>query len=112
MPSLVSIGSTRLLRPLTPLSLLAAFALSAAHAQDAGPLPEANDHVLDSPKTEHPQTPPPPQAPAPIERHDAPTPLTYDKTIFQTQLDPAQLAYFRGFDGAPASDLYHDKQFR
>lgn len=93
---------------LPSLLLLIAASLSAPslQAQDPGPLPEADVHHSTQ------RTPAPEQPPAPIERHDAPTPLPYDKAIFLTQLDPALLSHLTSFDGAPTADLYHDKQFR
>jgi hypothetical protein len=77
----------RLLRPLTA-SFSLAFALCLApigilQAQQAG-------------------SPPQPQAPA----------SNYDKALFQKPVPADQLTFLRRFDGAPAEDLYRDKQFR
>ncbi|HLI77099.1 MAG TPA: hypothetical protein VKV02_09150 [Acidobacteriaceae bacterium] len=102
-------GSPSINRQFRPLVGLLLFLLSvlvplSAFAQDPGPLPEASDHVLDHAQAQQP--------PAPVERRDAPTPVPYDKSIFLTPLDPAQLTALRSFGGAPARDLFHDKQFR
>ena len=112
MPSPVSIGS-RLRRPAarTLVLLLAFVALAptrALHAQEA----PTTDAPPARPLSAQPKQAEPQQPPAPIERHDAPAPVPYDKSIFLTALDPAPLASLRSFDGAASSELFHDKQFR
>ena len=107
MPSSVPLRTTtRLPVLLLPIALIC---LGVGHARaQEGPLPEASEHV---PPPTHPQTAPQ-QPPAPIERHDAPTPVPYDPAIFDRRLDPALLSGLRNFDGAPTAELYRDKQFR
>ena len=54
------------------------------------------------------QTAPPPQ-----QQQAPPAPGSkYDKALFQKPVPADQLAFLHQFDGAPAEDLYRDKQFR
>ena len=54
------------------------------------------------------QTAPPPQ-----QQQAPPAPGSkYDKALFQKPVPADQLAFLHHFDGAPAEDLYRDKQFR
>ena len=59
------------------------------------------------PPDQRPRNPPPQPPP-----HTMQAPLSqYDKALFQKPFVPAQLAFLRQFDGAPAQDLYQDKEF-
>ncbi len=104
MPSSVPMRNTRSFCVLLLLLGFPAAAVCRAHAQEA-PLPEASDSAG-----------PHPQQPAPIERRDTrpdtPTPDASNSTIFEKPLDPSLLPALRNFDGAPTSQLFHDKQFR
>ena len=53
---------------------------------------------------EAPAEPPPPPSPPP--------PSHYDPALFQKPIPEAQLAFLTQFDGAPAADLFRDKDFR
>jgi uncharacterized protein YecT (DUF1311 family) len=74
---------------------------------------------MGGPYTQPPEPQPQPPATqataAPVVR-SAPAPLaplaTYDKALFQKLIPPAQLAFLNQFVGAPANDLFTDKQFR
>ncbi len=65
---------------------------------------------------QQPQAPPQSQVPASQQAQIPEPPLApganFDPAIFQNPLPPAELAYLRQFDGVPAKDLLHDKQFK
>ena len=74
------------------------------HAQEAptmAPAPSLQPAV--------PQPEPPAPSPA---MQPSPAASNYDKTLFLKPIPSAQLAFVAQYDGAPASDLYRDKQFR
>jgi hypothetical protein len=59
----------------------------------------------------------PTQTPAPVERTSptqtsADAPPIYDKAIFRKPIPPDQLTFLTHYNGLPAGDLLHDKQFK
>ncbi|ADW69247.1 hypothetical protein [Granulicella tundricola] len=58
----------------------------------------------------HMEAPPVQQTGAPIVRIEPES--SYDKTIFLKTFPVADLAFLKQYDGAPAKDLIHDKQFK
>ena len=86
---------------------LAAVAQDAPDTMGAGPIL----HSQPQPKSAAgPETPAPPaESPAPAP--PVPTPV-YDKSIFDSPLPAAQLAFLKTYDGARTRDLYRDKQFK
>ena len=73
--------------------------------------------VAQAPTPQQSQAPAPaqvPQQPATTQAPDPPlaTGANFDPAIFQNTLQPTDLAYLRQFNGVPAKDLLHDKQFK
>jgi uncharacterized protein YecT (DUF1311 family) len=84
---------------LAALCLLAAAPLFAQAAPAYSAPPQAQRPPLEQ-SAQASATPVPAETPA------------YDKAIFQRPIPPAQLAFLKQFDRAPANDLIRDKQFR
>ncbi len=97
-------------RLLALVLLSTCFLLPAAYGQEPGPLPEAAEPALQQAPAAQPapitrQTPTPNAMPSPAA-------APFDKTIFLKPFAPAQLTFLTHFEGAPARDLYNDRQFR
>lgn len=84
------------------LSVAALFLPCFGHAQEAptmAPAPSLQPAVPDPPAASPAMQPPPAAS-------------NYDKTLFLKPIPSTQLAFVAQYSGAPASDLYRDRQFR
>ena len=99
--------SGRWIRVATLTLLLCLLWLHPAYAQEAGPLPEAADPVL-----QRPPAATQPAAPVTRQQPSALPAAAYDKSIFVKPLPTAQLASLTQFANATSGELYADRQFR
>lgn len=91
-----------------------AFALLAAHplsAQEAGSTMDGPYAQPPAPIVRPDTSPDNAQQPPADDTPDAPL-NNYDPSLFQKRIPPAQLAFLTQYAGAPAGELYKDKQFR
>ncbi|MGA8107881.1 MAG: hypothetical protein WBD46_05990 [Acidobacteriaceae bacterium] len=104
-------SSRTLLRPVVFLSVLF-FAATLAARLGAQTAPST-----DAPPTQE-APPPPPDQPAPSAQSQTqtgipvPPPPAYDKSIFLKPIPGPALAFLTQFNGAPAAEVWHDRQFR